>query len=154
MDEQLYFAYGSNINLEQMAVRCPAATPVCPVALDNYRLAFRGAPDTSAWQPLSPPRARRSTACCGRSPRPAKCFDRYEGYPRPTGRNRSPCGQERPTVSRHGVHHGAEFCLDPAEPHQGYLTGIVQGCKQSSIPVGRCSRRRAPASRRWRTRPG
>jgi len=44
MDEQLYFAYGSNINLEQMAVRCPAATPVCPVALDNYRLAFELTP--------------------------------------------------------------------------------------------------------------
>ena len=26
MAERLYFAYGSNINLEQMAVRCPAAS--------------------------------------------------------------------------------------------------------------------------------
>ena len=27
MTERLYFAYGSNINLNQMAVRCPAAQP-------------------------------------------------------------------------------------------------------------------------------
>ena len=28
MAKRLYFAYGSNINLEQMAVRCPAAQVV------------------------------------------------------------------------------------------------------------------------------
>lgn len=32
MDEdKLYFAYGSNINLNQMAFRCPAAQVVGPV---------------------------------------------------------------------------------------------------------------------------
>ena len=34
MAERLYFAYGSNINLEQMAVRCPAAQVVGPAVLD------------------------------------------------------------------------------------------------------------------------
>ena len=42
MEDRLYFAYGSNINLDQMAVRCPAATVVGPVVLDNYELLFRG----------------------------------------------------------------------------------------------------------------
>lgn len=35
----LYFAYGSNINLDQMAYRCPAAEVVGPVVLENYRRA-------------------------------------------------------------------------------------------------------------------
>ena len=39
---KLYFAYGSNINLDQMAHRCPAAEVVGPVVLENYRLLFRG----------------------------------------------------------------------------------------------------------------
>ena len=38
MAEKLYFAYGSNINLEQMAYRCPAAEAVGPVILENYEL--------------------------------------------------------------------------------------------------------------------
>ena len=42
MAERLYFAYGSNINLEQMAVRCPAAQVVGPAVLDGYELLFRG----------------------------------------------------------------------------------------------------------------
>ena len=42
MTERLYFAYGSNINLNQMAVRCPAAQVVGPAVLDGYELLFRG----------------------------------------------------------------------------------------------------------------
>lgn len=33
---KLYFAYGSNINLDQMAQRCPDAQVVGPVTLENY----------------------------------------------------------------------------------------------------------------------
>lgn len=36
MDTRLYFAYGSNINLDQMACRCPDAQVVGPVTLENY----------------------------------------------------------------------------------------------------------------------
>lgn len=42
MSETLYFAYGSNINLNQMAVRCPDAQVVEPAVLENYELLFRG----------------------------------------------------------------------------------------------------------------
>ena len=42
MAGKLYFAYGSNINLQQMEQRCPAARPVGPVILDGYELRFRG----------------------------------------------------------------------------------------------------------------
>lgn len=39
---KLYFAYGSNINLDQMAQRCPDAQVVGPVTLENYELLFHG----------------------------------------------------------------------------------------------------------------
>ena len=42
MEENLYFAYGSNLDLEQMAQRCPDAEIVGPVRLENYELRFRG----------------------------------------------------------------------------------------------------------------
>lgn len=41
MSERLYFAYGSNINLNQMARRCPGAEVIGPATLNGYRLAFR-----------------------------------------------------------------------------------------------------------------
>jgi len=37
----LYFAYGSNLNLEQMEFRCPMAVPKKAIALAGYRLVFR-----------------------------------------------------------------------------------------------------------------
>ncbi len=39
--EVVYFAYGSNMNPDQMAERCPGAKAVCPAKLRNYRLAER-----------------------------------------------------------------------------------------------------------------
>lgn len=37
-----YFAYGSNLNLGQMAGRCPESTTVQIARLEGYELAFRG----------------------------------------------------------------------------------------------------------------
>ena len=42
MKESYYFAYGSNMNLDQMAYRCPAASVVEKVKLEGYRLTFCG----------------------------------------------------------------------------------------------------------------
>ena len=63
MENTLYFAYGSNINLGQMEYRCPDASVVGPVVLDGYELLFRRADS-----PPSPPRrGNRFRACCGAS---------------------------------------------------------------------------------------
>lgn len=40
--KRLYIAYGSNLNLEQMARRCLTAKVVGKTYLHNYRLMFRG----------------------------------------------------------------------------------------------------------------
>lgn len=42
MKKKLYIAYGSNLNVEQMAWRCPGATVLGSAVLNDYRLAFRG----------------------------------------------------------------------------------------------------------------
>lgn len=42
MTRPLYFAYGSNLSVEQMAARCPAARPVALGYVRGYRLAFAG----------------------------------------------------------------------------------------------------------------
>ena len=37
-----YIAYGSNLNLKQMAMRCPTAKVVGRAMLKDYQLTFRG----------------------------------------------------------------------------------------------------------------
>ena len=41
MANKLYVAYGSNLNLEQMARRCPTAKVVGIGVLKDYQLTFR-----------------------------------------------------------------------------------------------------------------
>jgi hypothetical protein len=41
----LMFAYGSNLNIGQMAKRCPDAEPLGRMRLANWRLVFRGVAD-------------------------------------------------------------------------------------------------------------
>lgn len=83
MTERLYFAYGSNINLNQMAVRCPAAQVVGPAVLDGYELLFRGnrrGTGVATIEPLHGSQVHgllwNLTPACEQS------LDIYEGYPR------------------------------------------------------------------------
>lgn len=42
---RLYFAYGANLNIENMAMRCPQAKKIGNLKLPDYRLVFRGVAD-------------------------------------------------------------------------------------------------------------
>ena len=67
-NEQLYFAYGSNINLEQMNWRCPEAEVFGAAVLEGYELLFRGNSSRgggAVWQPLLLKRAAGFMVCCG-----------------------------------------------------------------------------------------
>jgi len=39
---KLYAAYGSNLNIEQMSIRCPRSTVVGKGHIDGFKLVFRG----------------------------------------------------------------------------------------------------------------
>lgn len=42
MKRKFYLAYGSNLNMDQMAWRCPKAEPVGTASLEGWQLQFRG----------------------------------------------------------------------------------------------------------------
>lgn len=44
MKKRLYIAYGSNLNTDQMAFRCPGAKVLAKSWLHDYRLVFQGHP--------------------------------------------------------------------------------------------------------------
>ena len=75
----LYFAYGSNLSLDQMQHRCPDAVPLAPFHLPDARLIFRGVADVVFEPGASCPGGLwRLTPACERT------LDRYEGF-RPDG---------------------------------------------------------------------
>lgn len=75
--KKLYIAYGSNMNIKQMAMRCPKATPLGKYILEDYKLEFRGVANIIESKGARTPVAIWSiTESCERS------LDRYEGYPR------------------------------------------------------------------------
>ena len=43
----LYGAYGANLNMSNMEVRCPQAKPMISFMLKDYKLVFNGVADRS-----------------------------------------------------------------------------------------------------------
>ena len=42
MEKRYYVAYGSNLNVRQMLMRCPTARMIGTSVIQNYRLLFKG----------------------------------------------------------------------------------------------------------------
>lgn len=81
MQTKLYLAYGSNLNLRQMAHRCPGAELLGYTYLEDTRLIYRGS--LSGYY-LSIEPAGGSRTPCGVfriTPQDERSLDRYEGYP-------------------------------------------------------------------------
>ena len=52
--KRYYLAYGSNLNLQQMAKRCPRSVPVGTAVLENYELLFKGSPTRGFYLTVEP----------------------------------------------------------------------------------------------------
>ena len=51
--KKYYLAYGSNLNLRQMALRCHTAKPVGTAVIKDYELLFKGS-KTGAYLTIEP----------------------------------------------------------------------------------------------------
>ena len=72
----LYFAYGSNLHVEQMMRRCPSAKKVGRASLPGWALVFRGPADITR-----SPMAMTHGAVWSITLRDIEALDRYEGHP-------------------------------------------------------------------------
>ncbi|MEY8392581.1 gamma-glutamylcyclotransferase family protein [Lachnospiraceae bacterium 45-W7] len=78
--ERLYIAYGSNLNLKQMARRCPTAEAAGKTYLHNYRLMFRG--KGTAVATVEKYQGSKVPVLIWRlQPDDERSLDIYEGYP-------------------------------------------------------------------------
>lgn len=79
--KRYYIAYGSNLNIHQMAFRCPDAKRIGKTVLKDWRLLFKGSKTGSY---LTIEREVGSSVPVGVwevSERDERMLDRYEGYP-------------------------------------------------------------------------
>ena len=114
-NEKLYFAYGSNMNLNQMAFRCPDAEVVDTVRLEGSCV------DGVLWRI---------------SEQDEQHLDHYEGFP-------YLYGKEPVTVTdRNGRQReimaytmNSPYKDVPAMPSKAYLEGILNGCRQNGIEI-------------------
>lgn len=86
MNGRKYIAYGSNLNREQMAQRCPDAKVIGSGVIRDYELLFRGHRD-AAFATVEPKEGENVPVLIWEiSPRDEVNLDRYEGYPRLYGK--------------------------------------------------------------------
>lgn len=131
----LYFAYGSNMDLNQMAFRCPDAEVLETVRLEGYRLAFRSNGGNRGVATILPdPDSHVDGVLWEISPEDERNLNFYEGFPRLYGKRTltvvNRLGKE---VEAMAYVMNAPYKNRPAVPSASYLRGILRGCQQNGI---------------------
>ena len=134
-NEKLYFAYGSNMNRNQMAFRCPDAEVVESVRLEGYRLAFRTNGGGNGVATVVPEEGSYVDGVLWRiSERVEQHLDHYEGFPYLYGKE-PVVVTDQDGVRREIMAYtmNSPYKDVPAMPSKAYLEGILNGCRQNGI---------------------
>ena len=123
--KQLYIAYGSNINLEQMAFRCPHSRVVGTSEIKGYELEFRGVativPKKGATVPV---------LIWELDNRDLPTLNKYEGFP-------SFYRQEKMPFEMNGKsYEGMAYLMNRgtiSPPSQQYYNTILQGYRENGL---------------------
>lgn len=125
----LYFAYGSNLNKEQMKRRCPDSKPLTRATLKGYRLVFNRYLDI-----IESPDSEVVGALYEISEEDLRNLDRYEGFPKYYDRIDVDVEDERGNryiaFAYEMVRKGKE------EPSHEYVEIVKKGYEDWGIPKG------------------
>ena len=81
MKKRYYIAYGSNLNIRQMRMRCPSARIIGTSEIPDYELLFKGS-KTGSYLTIEPKKGSRvPVAAWEVSAEDEQTLDRYEGFP-------------------------------------------------------------------------
>lgn len=81
MSKRYYIAYGSNLNIPQMGMRCPGARIIGTSVIEDYQLLFKGS-KTGYYLTIEPKDgAEVPVAVWEVTETDEKALDHYEGYP-------------------------------------------------------------------------
>lgn len=81
MEKRYYIAYGSNLNIRQMKMRCPSARIIGTSEIPNYELLFKGS-KTGSYLTIEPNEGSTvPVAAWEVTDLDEAALDRYEGFP-------------------------------------------------------------------------
>lgn len=81
MGKRYYIAYGSNLNIPQMRMRCPGARIIGTSVIEDYQLLFKGS-KTGSYLTIEPMEGAEVPVVIWEvTETDEKALDRYEGYP-------------------------------------------------------------------------
>ena len=132
MENTLYFAYGSNINLGQMEHRCTAAQVVGPVVLEGYELLFR----RGGFATIAPKEGENVQGLLWNiTPECERSLDIYEGYPRFYDKRMVTVRDSEGRSLSVMAYIMDERFREPMLPSTDYYGGILEGYRQNGLPV-------------------
>lgn len=135
MEENYYFAYGSNMNLDQMEFRCPHAEAAGNVRLEGHCLAFRGRNPGNGVATILPKEGCHVDGVLWKITRQCEeSLDRYEGFPHLYGKERiRVSGGEKESFGAMAYVMNEPYKDCPSRPSDFYLKGILEGCRQNRL---------------------
>ncbi len=131
---RLYAAYGSNLNLKQMAGRCPTAEVVGATHLKDRRLLFRG-PHELAVATVEPYEGSVVPVLVwSLQPKDEEILDRYEGYPRLYRKEKAEVELEgeKITAMLYIMNEGQPL----GQPSASYYGTILRGYTEADFDLG------------------
>ena len=123
--KQLYIAYGSNINLEQMAYRCPHSKVVGVSEIKDFELEFRGVATIVPKENMKVP-----VLIWELDERDLPILNRYEGYPHLYRQEKMPF--ELNGKSYEGMAYLMN-CGKISPPSPQYYNTIMQGYRENGL---------------------
>lgn len=129
--ETLYIAYGSNLNLPQMAYRCPTAEVIGTSEIKDYELLFRGSRSSAVAtvEPLIG--ASVPVLLWSIRPQDELALDRYEGYPNFYRKELFPVELGSRTVN--AMVYVMNDGHPPGAPSDYYLNTILEGYRSAGF---------------------
>ena len=132
-NKRLYIAYGSNLNLRQMAMRCPTAKLIGTGILENYELQFKGRAH-GAFATIAPKKgASVPVGVWNIQPGDERILDVYEGYPSHYYKQNLPVSMEGKEVSAmvYIMNQKMNFGI----PSQRYYNTVCEGYENCGMDV-------------------
>lgn len=130
---KLYIAYGSNLNLDQMAARCPSANIYAKGVLNNWELVYRGHKTNAHATIIKRYGSIVPVLVWKIQPKDEYYLDIYEGYPRYYFKRNI-------MVDINGKKKKAMvYIMDekqmPGKPSDQYIKTIFQGYKDNDMDI-------------------
>lgn len=140
MERTLYLAYGSNMNQEQMKVRCPGAEPVGKGLLEDYQLLFR-AGGKGVYLTVEPRLGYAvPVAVWSVSPADEAALDEYEVYPSLYSKEWVDVAFQEFATGQLQRGKGLLYVMTDghplAKPGKAYVEACLEGCRSFDLDQG------------------